>query len=104
MSKTNADNVGGVMYADSERGLQRVIALAMRSKLGVGPSKFHTGGLAGKSDTVYLGNFKKSTVLKVGGFDERYIRAQDWELNHRIIKSGGVVWYDHIVTGKQPKV
>jgi hypothetical protein len=66
----------------------------MRSKLGVGPSKFHTGGLAGKSDTVYLGNFKKSTVLKVGGFDERYIRAQDWELNHRIIKSGGVVWFD----------
>lgn len=94
MSKTNADNVGGVMYADSERGLQRVIALAMRSKLGVGPSKFHTGGLAGKSDTVYLGTFKKSTVLKVGGFDERYIRAQDWELNHRIIKSGGVVWFD----------
>ena len=94
MSLTNADNVGGVMYADSDKGLQRVIALAMRSKLGVGPAKFHTGGKAGKSDTVYLGTFKKSTLVKVGGFDERYIRAQDWELNYRIIKNGGLVWFD----------
>jgi len=94
MKSTNADNVGGVMYAEGNTGLQRVIASAMRSKLGVGPAKFHTGGKAGKSDTVYLGTFKKSSVKAVGGFDERFIRAQDWELNHRIIKNGGLVWFD----------
>jgi glycosyltransferase involved in cell wall biosynthesis len=94
MQNTNAVNVGGVMHADSNQGLQRVIALAMRSKLGVGPSKFHTGGSAGESDTVYLGTFKKSALLKVGGFDERYIRAQDWELNYRLRKNGGLIWFD----------
>ena len=90
----NAVNVGGLMYADGNSGLQRVVAQAMRSKLGVGPSKFHTGGSAGESDTVYLGTYKKAAVLAAGGFDERYIRAQDWELNYRLRKNGGLIWFD----------
>lgn len=94
MNNQGAVNVGGMMFADSEKGLQRTIAQAMRSKLGVGSSKFHTGGSAGESQTVYLGTFKKSAVLAVGGFDERYIRAQDWELNYRLRKNGGLIWFD----------
>ena len=94
MQEKGAVNVGGLMHADSQSGLQRTIAQAMRSKLGVGASKFHTGGTAGPSDTVYLGTFKKSAILAAGGFDERYIRAQDWELNHRMRAQGGLVWFD----------
>jgi glycosyltransferase involved in cell wall biosynthesis len=94
LQQKNAVNVGGLMYADSNSGLQRVVAQAMRSKLGVGPSKFHTGGSAGESDTVYLGTYKKAAVLAAGGFDERYIRAQDWELNYRLRKNGGLIWFD----------
>ena len=94
LQQKNAVNVGGLMHADGNTGLQRVIAQAMRSKLGVGSSKFHTGGSAGESDTVYLGTYKKSAVLAAGGFDERYIRAQDWELNYRLRKNSGVIWFD----------
>ena len=94
LQQKNAVNVGGLMHADSNTGLQRVIAQAMRSKLGVGSSKFHTGGSAGESDTVYLGTYKKSAVLAAGGFDERYVRAQDWELNYRLRKNGGLIWFD----------
>ena len=94
MNNQGAVNVGGLMFADSNNGLQRTIAQAMRSKLGVGSSKFHTGGSAGESETVYLGTFKKSAVVAAGGFDERYIRAQDWELNHRLRKNGGLIWFD----------
>jgi glycosyltransferase involved in cell wall biosynthesis len=94
MQESGAVNVGGLMHADSQSGLQRTIAQAMRSKLGVGASKFHTGGKAGPSDTVYLGVYKKSAILAAGGFDERYIRAQDWELNHRILAQGGLIWFD----------
>jgi len=94
LQQKNAVNVGGLMYADGNSGLQRVIAQAMRSKLGVGPSKFHTGGSAGESDTVYLGTYKKSAVLAAGSFDERFIRAQDWELNYRLRKNGGLIWFD----------
>ena len=94
MQESGAVNVGGLMHADSQSGLQRTIAQAMRSKLGVGASKFHTGDKAGPSDTVYLGTFKKSAILAAGGFDERYIRAQDWELNHRMRAQGGLIWFD----------
>jgi succinoglycan biosynthesis protein ExoA len=94
MNQTGAVNVGGLMQADAEHGFQAVVATAMRSKIGVGASKFHTGGEAGPADTVYLGTFKKSAILQAGGFDEKYIRAQDWELNHRLRLNGGVIWFD----------
>ena len=94
MNQTGAVNVGGLMQADANYGFQSVVATAMRSKIGVGASKFHTGGEAGPADTVYLGTFKKSAILQAGGFDEKYIRAQDWELNHRLRLNGGVIWFD----------
>jgi hypothetical protein len=30
----------------------------------------------------------------LGGYDETFERNQDYELNHRIRESGGVVWFD----------
>ena len=94
MNQTGAVNVGGLMNAEAAGGFQSVVARAMRSRIGVGASKFHTGGKAGAADTVYLGTFKKSAILQAGGFDEKYIRAQDWELNHRLRLNGGVIWFD----------
>jgi len=94
MMQTGAVNVGGLMNASADRGFQSVVATAMRSRIGVGSSKFHTGGEAGPADTVYLGTFKKSAILQAGGFDEKYIRAQDWELNHRLRLNGGFIWFD----------
>lgn len=91
---TGAVNVGGVMAAEGITPFQRAVARAMRSVLGVGSSRFHTGGEAGESDTVYLGVFKKSALLAIDGFDERYTRAQDWELNYRLRSQGGKVWFD----------
>ena len=93
-NQTGAVNVGGLMNAAAAGGFQSVVARAMRSRIGVGASKFHTGGEAGAADTVYLGTFKKSAILQAGGFDEKYIRAQDWELNHRLRLNGGVIWFD----------
>ena len=91
---TGSVNVGGVMAAEGITLFQRAVARAMRSPLGVGNSRFHTGGEAGESDTVYLGVFKKSALVAIGGFDERFTRAQDWELNYRLRSNGGKVWFD----------
>ena len=43
---------------------------------------------------MYLGVFQKSALDAVGGYDERFTRAQDWELNYRLRKNGGVVYFD----------
>ncbi|MGA1278814.1 MAG: glycosyltransferase family 2 protein [Candidatus Nanopelagicaceae bacterium] len=91
---TGAVNVGGIMAAQGITPFQKAVARAMRSPLGVGNSRFHTGGEAGESDTVYLGVFRKSALEEIGGFDEKFTRAQDWELNYRLRSRGGKIWFD----------
>lgn len=94
LNKTGAVNVGGVMAAVGTTAFENAVAGAMRSPLGVGASRFHTGGEAGVVDTVYLGAFRREALIAIGGFDERFTRAQDWELNFRLRENGGVVYFD----------
>ncbi len=94
LAKTGAVNVGGMMAAVGVSRFEKAVAGAMRSPLGVGASRFHTGGEAGEVDTVYLGVFKKDALLAIGGFDERFTRAQDWELNFRLRANGGTIYFD----------
>lgn len=91
---TGAVNVGGVMAAEGVTEFEKSVAGAMRSPLGVGASRFHTGGSPGEVDTVYLGVFLRSALLEINGFDERFTRAQDWELNYRLRKNGGKIYFD----------
>lgn len=94
MQSSDAVNVGGIMAAVGKTKFEEAVARAMRSPIGVGGARFHVGGTAGPADTVYLGVFRKSALLNVGGYDERFIRAQDWELNFRLREAGGTIWFD----------
>lgn len=94
MASSKAVNVGGVMAAVGQTGFENAVARAMRSPIGVGGARFHIGGTAGPADTVYLGVFKKSAIVDAGGYDSRFIRAQDWELNFRLREAGGTIWFD----------
>jgi succinoglycan biosynthesis protein ExoA len=94
LARTGAVNVGGIMAAEGVTAFERVVAAAMRSKLGVGGASFHVGGAEGPADTVYLGVFLRSAVLAINGFDPRFIRAQDWELNYRLRERGGLVYFN----------
>ena len=93
LEETGAANVGGLMDAEGVTTFERAVAAAMTSRLGVGASRFHTGGEAGPADTVYLGVFRREWLDQMGGYDPRFVRAQDWELNHRIREAGGLVWF-----------
>ncbi|MGO4662949.1 glycosyltransferase family 2 protein [Terrabacter sp. 2TAF16] len=91
--RVGADNVGGIMDAQGTSAFERAVAAAMRSPLGVGSARFHTGGEPGDADTVYLGVFRRAALERVGGYDPHFARAQDWEMNHRIRETGGKVWF-----------
>ncbi len=93
LARTGADNVGGLMAAQGVTLFEQAVAVAMTSKLGVGSAAFHVGGFEGPAETVYLGVFKREALERVGGYDPSYTRAQDWEMNYRIRKSGGTVWF-----------
>jgi cellulose synthase/poly-beta-1,6-N-acetylglucosamine synthase-like glycosyltransferase len=93
LEETGAVNVGGIMAAEGTTPFQRAVAWAMTSPAGVGSAKYHTGGQPGPAESVYLGTYRRSALDGVGGWDENYLRAEDWELNHRIRAAGGLIWF-----------
>ena len=94
LNQTGAANVGGVMKAVGQTPFQKAVAWGYTSRFGLGGGSFHIGGQAGPSDSVYLGVFRRSVLLELGGFDESVIRGQDWELNARLRENGKTVWFD----------
>jgi succinoglycan biosynthesis protein ExoA len=86
--------VGGIQDAVGSTVWERAVAVAQSTPLGVGDARYRLGGEAGPVDTVYLGVFDRTWLERVGGFDPRFHRNQDYELNWRIREAGGVVWFD----------
>ncbi len=92
--RTGADNVGGLVET-LRRGSSYQAALVQAlttHKFGVGDSGFRTDAPEGPADTVPYGFFPRELFSRIGLFDERLIRAQDYELNRRIGAAGGLVW------------
>ena len=107
LRETGAANVGGVMHAEGVSVFERAVAIAMTSKLGVGNAKFHTGGEPGPAETVYLGVFRREVLDKQRGYNVAFIRAQDWELNHRIREAGGLIYFSpelHVTYRPRPNL
>ena len=94
LEETGASNVGGIMEARGRTNIQKAVAWAYGNFIGLGGGPIHTGGTAGPADTVYLGVFRRLDVLELGGFNEKLIRGQDWELNARLREHGKTVWFD----------
>lgn len=95
LGSTGAANVGGVMDAQGETPFEEAVACAYNSRLGLGNASFHLEeSPAGPAETVFLGVFRKEALLAAGGFDETMHRAQDWELNYRLLKRGELIWFD----------
>ena len=93
LESTGAANVGGRMDAVGVTGFEQAVARAYSSKVGLGGGAFHVGGAEGPAESVYLGVFRREVLERLGGFNEHYQRAQDWELNYRIRQSGETVWF-----------
>ena len=92
--RSGADNTGGVVNT-LRRGhafQAGLVQALITHPFGVGNSGFRTGAREGPADTVPYGCFRMSLFDRVGLFDERLIRAQDYEMNRRTIAAGGIVW------------
>ncbi len=104
LTTVDAANVGGRMVAIGTGPVDGAVAVAYGSRFGLGGGAFHVGGAAGPAPTVYLGAFRRSAIAAVGGYDEYFLRAQDWELNHRLREAGQTIWFDpEIAVGYRPR-
>lgn len=92
LHESNADNVGGPALARGEGYLAEAIAHAYRTWFASGGSSFHDPHREGSVETVPYGCWRKSTLDRLGLFDEDLVRSEDYDLNCRLIYSGGEVW------------
>ena len=99
LDSTGAGAVGGSLTPFGRGAFGEAVALAMSSRFGGGPAAFRHGG-QGAVDTVYLGAWRREILEAVGGFDPDWAQNQDYELNVRLRKAGGLVWLDPAIQSK----
>lgn len=93
--RTGADNVGGLFItlprSDTPEAL--LVQALTTHGFGVGNADFRLGSAQeAAADTVPYGCFRRDVFKRIGMFDERLIRNQDYELNRRLIRAGGTIW------------
>ncbi len=85
--------------------LRRAVGAAMASPLAIGPAKFRRENKAGETDTVYLGTFRRSDFLDVGGYRAfPSAVAEDADLYFRWRRQGRKILLDpRIVSSYVPR-
>jgi glycosyltransferase involved in cell wall biosynthesis len=91
IERTKADHVGGYMTTlpGKNTTVGMAIAAATSCAFGVGNSIFRLKGPEQEVDTVPFGMYRRAVFEKIGLYDERLVRNQDIELNHRLRRAGG---------------
>lgn len=92
LEESGAENVGGPARTKAAGITQRAIAAAYHSPFSTGGARFHDETYEGFADTVPYGCWRKTTLERIGLFDEALVRNQDDELNLRLIRGGGKIW------------
>ncbi|MDP9227212.1 MAG: glycosyltransferase family 2 protein [Actinomycetota bacterium] len=72
----------------------RVIAAAMASRFGVGDSTYHHGTRPQEVDHIPFGMYPTALLRELGGWDERLLSNEDFELDFRLSKSGHRLLFD----------
>ena len=92
--RTKAWNVGGVCItrAGGTGYPARLVQALTTHKFGVGNAGYRLDAQEGCVDTVPYGFFPREVFERIGMFDERLVRCQDYEFNRRIAACGGEVW------------
>ncbi len=90
--QTQADNVGGVLVPAGDGFVQRAVAAAYHSPVGLGgvALRGHDDSAAVREvDAVHGGCWRRERLLAAGGFDDAMVRNQDDELSFRLRRLGG---------------
>ena len=96
LERNVAQNVGGVwdIQPGSNSWIASSIAAAAGNPLAVGDARYRFTDKAAYVDTVPYGSYKRELFHQIGLFDETLLANEDYELNTRIIQSGGKIWLD----------
>lgn len=96
-----AVGVGGWIEVEANGPWGRAIGAVLGSRFGIGNARswrrpLPTQGRA-DVDTFPLGSWPAQSLRAVGGWDQQFLRNQDFELNHRLRTNGGRIIFDPAV-------
>lgn len=92
--QTGADNIGGVLVPVGTDYVQKAVAAAYYSPVGLGGAALKAAAGADtmrEVDAVHGGCWRRDRLIEVGGFDEAMVRNQDDELSFRLRKEKGKI-------------
>jgi succinoglycan biosynthesis protein ExoA len=86
--------VGGAMTSVGRGAWGQAIASVLRRPFGLGGARHRVGGAGGPVDHVFSPAYRRDPLLAAGGFDPTFLANEDFELDCRLRKRGGVVWLE----------
>jgi succinoglycan biosynthesis protein ExoA len=93
-----AVNVGGWLVVQAETPWERAIGAALQSRFGIGNPRLWRRPRPGERrrdvESVPFGCWRAETLRAAGAWNERFVRNQDYELNHRLRAGGGRIVFD----------
>ncbi|NNC99273.1 MAG: glycosyltransferase [Gammaproteobacteria bacterium] len=87
-------SAGGIITPVGKSIVGKAIAAATASAFGVGKPKYRHADKRQAVDTVFGGCWRKENIVKIGGFNEQWVRNQDYELNCRLRELVGEIILD----------
>jgi len=92
LQKNEYANVGPVQVSTGSTLVEKAIAKAMNSKIGMGNAKYRLDKReVFEVKSVWLGAWKKETLIKINGFNENLPISEDFDLNYRLRRLGGKI-------------
>ena len=98
LQKGEFENVGPVQISLGYKLIEKAIAKAMNSKIGMGNAKYRLDKReVFEVKSVWLGAWKKETLIKIDGFNENLPISEDFDLNYRLRKSGSKIAASNLI-------
>lgn len=94
LRETGAWCVGARVSRESSSPVQRAIARAATSPIGVGDSRHNYATESGWAETAFPGMWPRWVFERIGLFDVDMPYNEDNEFSYRIIAAGGRIWFE----------
>ncbi len=93
LAKVEADSVVVRLKTEASGCFQKAVAAVSNSRLGTGGAAHRIGGVGRWIDHGHHAAFRRSSFARLGGYDETFAANEDAELDVRLRRAGGKIWF-----------
>lgn len=90
--RPDVTGVGSAMTTAGRGARGRAIAAVLSRRIGLGGARHRVGGHGGPIEHVFTGCYHRSALEAAGGYDERLLANEDYEMDFRLRAAGGTLW------------